>query len=94
MSKDKLKVEAWLKELGPSHELRQWFGHDPERWPEFKKRYALELAKKKELWQPLIKLAESGTITLVYSARDEAHNQAVALASFLKPKARSSSRKK
>ena len=83
VKKDALSIEAWLKELGPSHELRKWFGHDPARWAEFKKRYFKELARKEDLWRPFCSSVRKHTVTLVYSARDEEHNQAVALREFL-----------
>ena len=83
VKKDELSIEAWLKDLGPSTELRKWFGHDPARWDAFRKRYFEELAEKDELWGPLLAAARKQTVTLVYSARDEAHNQAVALKEFL-----------
>lgn len=83
VKKDELSLEAWLKELGPSNELRKWFGHDPERWAEFKTRYFDELAEKKELWEPIRSEARRRTVTLVYGAKDEEHNQAVALREFL-----------
>ena len=81
--KDAISIEAWLKELGPTTELRRWFGHEPARWDAFKKRYFKELADKEDLWGPIRKAARTRTITLVYSARDEEHNQAVALREFL-----------
>ena len=83
IKKDAVSIEAWVKELGPSTELRKWFGHEPKRWKEFKKRYFKELAPKEELWGPIEKAARRRTVTLVYSARDEQHNQAVALREFL-----------
>jgi uncharacterized protein YeaO (DUF488 family) len=84
MSKDKAKVDLWLKELAPSDDLRKWFSHDPQKWQEFKKRYEKELKDKQELLR-IIKQAEkeNGTVTVLYSAKDEEHNQAVALAAFL-----------
>ncbi len=83
IKKEAVSIEAWLKELGPSTELRKWFGHDPARWAEFKKRYFKELEAKQELWRPICSAARKRTVTLVYSARDEVHNQAVALREFL-----------
>ena len=83
VKKNALSMEAWLKELGPSDALRKWFGHDPARWSEFKKRYFKELADKKELWGPLLTESRQRTVTLLFSARDEQHNQAVALRDFL-----------
>lgn len=83
IKKESVAIEAWLKELGPSTDLRKWFGHDPSRWAEFKKRYFKELALKQDLWGPIQAAARKRTVTLVYSARDEEHNQAVALREFL-----------
>ena len=83
VKKDAVAIEAWLKELGPSTELRKWFGHEPKRWVQFKKRYFRELAGKRELWEPLLAASRKRTVTLVYSARDEEHNQAVAIREFL-----------
>lgn len=86
IKKEDLAIEAWLKEFGPSNELRKWFAHDRKRWAEFKKRYFKELAGKKELWEPIRSEARKRTVTLVYSAKDEEHNQAVALREFLESK--------
>jgi uncharacterized protein YeaO (DUF488 family) len=73
------KIASWMKEVAPSAQLRRWFGHDPKRWDEFRRRYQAELVGKRELLEGLRKLAGQGPLTLVYSARDEAHNQAVVL---------------
>lgn len=83
VSKQKIKTEAWLKEIAPSTELRQWFGHVPERWEEFRKRYARELDANPDAVAELRKWLKHGRVTLVYSARDEEHNQAVALREYL-----------
>ena len=85
ISKEKAKIDLWMKEIAPSTELREWFSHEPKKWAEFKTKYAEELGVKKE-WVQEIKRAEkeNGTVTLLYSARDEEHNQAVALTIFLK----------
>lgn len=73
-------VAQWLKDVAPSNELRKWFGHDPARWEEFRRRYEVELASKSDLLGELRELAKkNGPLTLVYSAHDEAHNQAVVL---------------
>lgn len=72
-------ISQWMKEIAPSTELRKWFGHDPARWDEFRRRYKAELTKKRELVGRLRELAREGPLTLVYSAHDEAHNQAVVL---------------
>ena len=83
MSKENAKLDLWLPDLGPTTALRQWFNHDPERWDEFQRRYHAELKDKKELVAELKGQAKKGTVTLLYSAKDEAHNQAVALRSYL-----------
>lgn len=84
ISKEKAKLHLWLKEIAPSPELREWFGHDPKKWLEFKKRYSAELKEKKELLTEIRKLAEKGAVTLVYGSKEERYNDAVALKSFLK----------
>ncbi len=83
IKKESLDVEAWLKDVSPSNELRHWFGHDPAKWDEFRRRYDAALDAEPEAWQPLIEAARKGTITLVYSAKDETHNNAVALKEYL-----------
>ena len=77
--KAKLRVDAWLKEVGPSTELRKWFSHDPEKWDEFRRRYFRELDSRPEAWQPIVSAARRGPVTLVYSSHDTQHNNAVAL---------------
>lgn len=76
-------IERWLKELAPSTELRRWFGHEIERWPEFRRRYRAELAQHRELVEELRALARRQRVTLVYGAKDETHNDAVVLAELL-----------
>jgi uncharacterized protein YeaO (DUF488 family) len=84
LSKEKAHVDLWLKEIAPSDELRKWFAHDPRRWPEFQKRYRAELKNNAALIKQLKELEKRhGTVSLLYSAHDELHNQAVALISFL-----------
>lgn len=83
IKKENLALDQWAKALAPSTELRQWFGHDPARWHEFHKRYAAELHPHAELLDTLRTLARKGTVTLVYAAHDESHNNAVALREFL-----------
>ena len=87
-------VDAWLKEVGPSTELRKWFSHDPEKWDEFRRRYFRELASRPEAWQPIVSAARRGRVTLVYSSHDTQHNNAVALQEFLRKKARRPARSK
>ena len=90
VSKERAHLDLWLKEIAPSDALRKWFGHDPQRWTEFKTRYRKELRGKKDLVLQIKKLqAEHDNVTLLYGARDQLHNEAVALLSFIKP-ARSS----
>ena len=84
ITRDGASVDAWLKELGPSRQLRRWFGHDPARWLAFKRRYFKELEDAREAWEPLVVEARRRPVTLLFSARDERHNQAVALAEFLR----------
>ncbi|HEX7072882.1 MAG TPA: DUF488 domain-containing protein [Hyphomicrobiaceae bacterium] len=73
------KIDEWMKDIAPSSELRKWFGHDPARWPEFRKRYAAEIKEHPEQLQRLRALAREGALTLVFSASDEEHNNAVVL---------------
>ncbi len=85
MSKVKEHLDLWLKEIAPSTELRKKFGHDPEKWESFKKAYAHELLEKKELIKQIKDLEKKHTtITFVYGAKDELHNNAVALKELLK----------
>lgn len=87
ISKEKLRVEEWLKEVAPSTELRQWFSHDPVKWAEFRRRYRRELDAKPEAWQPILSAARRGRVTLIYSSHDIEHNNAVALREYLEKKA-------
>lgn len=83
VKKEALQLDGWLKDVAPSDALRKWFGHDPAKWEEFRERYFAELEAKPEAWRPLLEAARQGTVTLLFSARDEAHNNAVALKAFL-----------
>ena len=84
VKKEEVALDEWLKELAPSTALRKWFGHDPARWDGFRHRYAVELDALSELWRPLAERAAHQTVTLLYSARDEEHNQAVVLQAYLR----------
>ncbi|HEY9789348.1 MAG TPA: DUF488 family protein [Candidatus Obscuribacterales bacterium] len=86
MSKERLARVTWTKEVAPSTSLRKWFGHDPDRWREFQRRYFEELDEHPEAWKPILKAAKEGSVILLYSARDPEHNQAVALKNYLKKK--------
>lgn len=83
ISKEKAALDHWMKDIAPSTELRQWFAHDPERWEEFRRRYAAELRQHSDLVTELRSLARHGQITLVHAAHDEAHNDAVVLRDVL-----------
>ena len=86
LKKEAVRVERWLKSVSPSDELRSWFGHEPAKWKEFQRRYFSELNEQPETWEPLLETARERNITLVYSARDPEHNNAVALKSYLEKK--------
>jgi len=79
IKKEALHMTAWLKDVAPSNELRQWFNHDPTKWKEFQKRYRAELDGKPETWQPLLAAAKTGAVTLLFSAHDLEHNNALVL---------------
>jgi len=81
-------IDEWMKEIAPSTELRKWFGHDPERWPEFRRRYKSEVRQHPEQFDRLRYLAQHGRLTLVFSAHDQAHNDAVVLKDLLLATAR------
>jgi uncharacterized protein YeaO (DUF488 family) len=83
VSKEHAALDQWMKDISPSTELRQWFGHDPARWVEFRRRYAEELHQNGELLSQLRSLARQGPVTLVYSAHDEVHNDAIVLRDLL-----------
>jgi uncharacterized protein YeaO (DUF488 family) len=83
IKKEALALDGWLKEVAPSNELRRWFDHDPQKWSLFQQRYWDELKAKPQSWQPLLIAANKGDITLVYSAHDREHNNAVVLKAFL-----------
>jgi uncharacterized protein YeaO (DUF488 family) len=82
-SREALRLDAWLKEIAPSGELRKWFSHDPQRWEEFKRRYFAELDRCREGVEELLSRAQKGRVTLVFGARDIRHNNAVALKEYL-----------
>lgn len=84
LTKQGAKIDLWLKDVAPSAELRRWFGHDPDKWDKFRKRYQKELKDKNDLIKLLKRKAKAGAITLIYSARDEEHNSALVLKQFLR----------
>ena len=83
VSKAKAALDGWLKDIAPSTALRQWFGHDPARWQEFCRRYAEEIREHPEQLRELRRITAVGPLTLVYSAHDDAHNDAVVLRAVL-----------
>lgn len=84
LSKDKASIDLWMKDIGPSDELRKWFGHDPVKWEEFRKKYKDELKDKGNMLDQLKELAKKHKkLTLLYGAHDSEHNQAVVIAEVL-----------
>ena len=83
IKKENLRLDAWLKDLAPSDDLRRWFGHDPARWAEFQARYFSELDAMPQALEPIRQAARVGTVTLLFSAHDLDHNNAVALKAYL-----------
>jgi uncharacterized protein YeaO (DUF488 family) len=83
LSKRRVAIDAWMKELAPSSALRRWFAHDPRKWAEFQRRYKLELRTQSVLLDKIAQRALRGRVTLVYGARDEAHNDAVVLSALI-----------
>ena len=86
LSKEKARVDLWLKDIAPSTELRKWFSHDASKWTEFQARYRKELKSEADLLDVLKEKAAKGPITLLYGAKDEVHNEAVVLRSLLQVK--------
>ena len=83
VAREDADLDRWMRSIAPSDDLREWFGHDPDRWPEFRRRYREELAACDDSVEDLLDLAASGDLTLVYAARDREHNNAVVLREFL-----------
>ena len=83
VKKTDLHIDAWLKDVAPSDTLRRWFAHDPKKWPEFRRRYFAELDGHPEVWEQIRREARRGRVTLVYSAHDTEHNNAIALKEYL-----------
>ncbi|MEZ0360965.1 MAG: DUF488 domain-containing protein [Hydrogenobacter sp.] len=83
IKKEKADIHLWLKDIAPSHELRRWFSHDPEKFEEFRKRYMKELEERRDLLFELVKYAKNGTLTLLYSTKNERYNSAVVLKEVL-----------
>ncbi len=83
IKKEQAKIDLWLKEIAPSDSLRKWFNHEPEKWEEFKQRYFKELDQKQDLVDQLSQHTRKGKVTFLFSAKDEAHNNAIALREYL-----------
>ena len=86
LSKERAKIDVWLKDVAPSNGLRKWFAHNPKKWVEFKKRYFKELASKKDLIEFILNTKKQGAVSLLYGARDEKFNNAIALKSYIESK--------
>jgi len=82
-TKKKAALDLWLKEIAPSNELRKWFGHDPDKWKEFQKKYRQELKQNKEAVDILNDYIQKGKVTLLYAAKDEEHNEAQVIKDFI-----------
>ena len=91
LSKQAARVDQWARDVAPSDALRKWFAHDPARWPEFQRRYATDLGANPDAWAAILQQSRQGTVTLLYSARDTEHNNAVALKAYLEAAMRQSS---
>jgi uncharacterized protein YeaO (DUF488 family) len=87
VKKTSLRIDGWLKDAGPSTELRKWFSHEPAKWQEFRRRYFAELGRTPDAWAPIRDAARHGTVTLLYSSHDTEHNNAVALKEYVEHKA-------
>ena len=87
MRKEKAKLDAWLKEIAPSNGLRKWYGHDPDRWEEFKSRYAGELEGKEDLLDSIAQKERKGVVTLLFGSREERYNNATALKELVEQRA-------
>ena len=87
LKKEAARVDEWMKEIAPADQLRKWFAHKPERWPEFQKRYRAELQQKKAAVEELRQKCRREAVTLVYAARDEEHNSALLLKQYLESSA-------
>jgi uncharacterized protein YeaO (DUF488 family) len=83
LRKEAVEIDAWLKDVAPSDDLRHWFGHDPAKWNEFQRRYFAELDEVPMIWQTILAANRRGTVTILFAARDLEHNNAIALKLYL-----------
>jgi|SRR6185437_6308833 len=86
ITKEALSDASWIRDVAPSTSLRKWFAHDPNKWQGFLSKYFTELDSNPDAWAPILQAAKRGSVTLLYGAKDEEHNQAVALKSYLESK--------
>ncbi|GAB4335606.1 MAG: DUF488 domain-containing protein [Candidatus Abyssubacteria bacterium] len=92
LKKDAAKLDLWLKEVAPSNELRTWYGHEPDKWNEFKRRYFEELDARRDDLKPIRDKSKKGTVTLLYSSKEDRFNNAVALQEYLKKRTKARTR--
>jgi uncharacterized protein YeaO (DUF488 family) len=83
LTREAAKLDAWIKEMAPSAELRRWFGHEPSKWASFKRKYFRELDQQDDVLDQLLESCSGGTFTLLFAAKDSEHNNAVALKEYL-----------
>lgn len=83
ISRDDMRMDGWIKEAAPSDSLRRWYGHDPLKWSEFRRRYFEELDGRPESWRPILEALRRGPVTLLFAARESGHNNAAALKAYL-----------
>jgi uncharacterized protein YeaO (DUF488 family) len=88
IKRETFEFDSWFKDVAPSEELRRWFGHEPKKWRTFCDRYFSELDSKTRAWEPIVKAARRGRVTLLYSSRDDVHNNAIALRDYCQEKIR------
>ncbi len=94
LKKEDAHIDEWMKDIGPSNELRKWFGHDPEKWGEFKKRFFLELHEKPDMVDEIVNAARRDTVTLLFGSKEERFNNAVALKEYIEARMRAPERKR
>ena len=94
LKKEDAKVDDWIKEVAPSTKLRTWYGHDPKKWSEFKRRFFSELRRRQDLVEGIVSASRKGTVTLLFGSREERFNNAVALKEFVEARMSASERKK
>jgi uncharacterized protein YeaO (DUF488 family) len=94
LKKEDAKVDVWIKEVAPSTQLRMWYGHDPKKWVEFKRRFFSELHRRQDLVEGIVNASRKGTVTLLFGSKEERFNNAVALKEFVEARMNASERKK